>query len=676
MKKHFKLIALVYLTAVMVLLGLEFSQFRKVDRLRDQITQSYHLISGRDEGLRLELEFRRFQNTLAAYALGHDVKTGRSQLDAVTHDDVTLWFDIFWSRIFSIDRYDLELHGETSAETQALLEDLRSTLKRLDPKVRALQPGDIASFKVIRDEMDKYDDEISDVATTIAQRRHERATALQEKLNGALESVDTLLLTSAAGGVLILSLFGGEAYRARREERKTRSREARVRFLAEHDTLTGLGNRSYLNEKMAQFVHEAERTGEGFYFLLLDLDKFKDVNDTFGHPMGDRLLKKAASRLMAIFESSNNVVVRLGGDEFAILMYGDHDEVESTAQAIILSLSSIFNISGQEIRISTSIGISRYPDLSSSMENLLRDADLALYEAKNRGRHTYTIYEPSMSVAVSHRMRLEADLRRAMKKDNGGLEVYYQPQVSLGSGPMDGEIIGVEALVRWFHPDLGQIPTMDFIDIAEGAGLIDELSNWILRQACSDVVAWHQVGFMLHLSVNLSPLQLNNPTLPQELLAHLDNYGFDPNYLTLEITESSDVTDTKAAAKMLNMLAEKGISLAMDDFGTGYSNLGYLNSLPLNTLKIDRSFVMQIGELQTERKLVRGIINLARGMGLKIVAEGVETEDQVAFLREENCDAGQGYLFGRPIHKLGMLALLNEQYARREGTERQMAIEA
>ncbi|WP_316859390.1 EAL domain-containing protein [uncultured Cohaesibacter sp.] len=669
MKIYSKLLAAAYFFSVAMLLLLEFTQFQEVDRLRVQISQSYELISGRDEGVRLELEYRRLRGKLAEYVFrvpqkkmddGQYVLVEQEQ--TVDHQEVMVWFDIFWSRVFGIRQTSSGLPEEHANRFGALVDDMRDVLREIDPLVRDLQPGDWQTFETISAKLASYSEEISDIATTIAQVRVNKAAELQQRLNDALVSMDSLFLTSAAGMVLILTLFGTEAFRARREEGKIKSREARVRFLAEHDSLTGLGNRSYLNQKMAQFIKHSEETGEGFTMLLLDLDKFKDVNDTHGHPIGDRLLKKAAARLTGIFSATHDTIARIGGDEFAVLTRMDLVHTELAANRVIDALSSAFELSGNDIRISTSIGISRYPDLSHTAEELLRDADLALYEAKNRGRQTYYLYEPTLSVAINNRVRLESDLRMAIQQDGLGLEVYYQPQVTYGRSSDRYHITGVEALVRWFHPEQGQIPTIEFIEIAENAGLIGQLSDWIVRQACLDVVSWHNLGYMINLSVNLSPFQLNNPKLPEELNRHLDHIGLDPAYLTLEITESADVRDTKAATELLSQLTDRGISLAMDDFGTGYSNLGYLKSLPLDTLKIDRSFVMQIEEKEEDRKLVRGIINLAQGMGLKVVAEGVETIDQVAFLRAEKCDTFQGYLYGHPMHKLAIMTMLAQSF--------------
>ncbi|WP_319530934.1 bifunctional diguanylate cyclase/phosphodiesterase [uncultured Cohaesibacter sp.] len=665
MRKQFKLLVLTYLSAVGLLLVLEISQFNKTENLRGQIEASYEMTSGRDEGLRLELDYRRFQTALSNYVLSDTDQSARQGSEFVTHEELMNWFDIFWSRIFSVTQIEYDIVELQQPALKSKLNNLRQTMMNIDQLVTNLTPGDFKSYRSIRDALNDHDELISTFASAVTRDRMSKAERLQSNLTGALASMDTLLVSSGIGGALLLTLFGTEAFRARNEEQKTREREARVRFLAQHDPLTGLRNRSYLNEKVAAYIRESDLDGRNFHLLLLDLDKFKDVNDTFGHPMGDRLLKKAAARLTNIFASAEDIVSRLGGDEFAILMRGSREEAEQAAQRIIRELSASFEIAGHDIRISTSVGVSSYPQLSGSVEDLMRDADLALYEAKNQGRQTFAFYEPSMSVAIKYRMLLEGDLRRALASDDGmGLEVYYQPQVSLREGEQDRGIIGVEALVRWFHPKRGQIPTMEFIDIAETAGLIDELSDWIIHQACEDVVLWHQAGFMINLSVNLSPLQLNNPQLPEELLQHLDKCGFDPNYLTLEITESTDVRDTQAAAAMLSRLADKGISLAMDDFGTGYSNLGYLKSLPLHTLKIDRSFVMLLEENEEDRKLVRGIINLAQGMGLKVVAEGVENEQQVTFLCEEKCDVAQGYHFGRPMHKLGILSMLEESRTR------------
>ena len=661
MKFYSKALAIAYLISVVGLLFLELSQFQRVDRLRGQISQSYEMISGRDEGIRLELEYRRFRSITGKYVFGEKLQEVGADPDTaqnVSHDMVVQWFDILWSRVFSINSVGVEVPEAKHDKFNTLLINLRTSLREVDPMVQTLRPGNLIAFRKIEDILAPYEEDITSMAASIAQTRAERASLLQKRLDAALTSMDTLLLSSAAGGVLILTLFGTEAYRARKEESRIKGREARIRFLAEHDALTGLGNRSFLNEKMNRFIDYADAHGEGFNLILFDLDKFKDVNDTFGHPMGDRLLKNAAARLTAIFCGEADIVTRLGGDEFAVLQRADLATSERIVAQVIKALSSAFELSGNDIRISSSVGISRYPDLSHSAEELLRDADLALYEAKKQGRQRYCLYETSMSIAIQNRVCLEADLRHALQCGGDGLEVYYQPQVSTNLKSGVCKVTGVEALVRWFHPDLGQIPTLDFINIAEDAGLIGTLSDWIFREACTDLVNWHQSGFKLRLSINLSPQQLNNKNLATEILQLLERTGADPHYLTLEITESVDVKDTCKAAKMLSQLSARGISLAMDDFGTGYSNLGYLKSLPLDILKIDRAFVKQIEDNEEDRKLVRGIINLARGMGLKVIAEGVETEEQMHFLQAHKCSIFQGYLFGRPMHKLSVLALL------------------
>ncbi|MCT4656875.1 MAG: bifunctional diguanylate cyclase/phosphodiesterase [Cohaesibacter sp.] len=652
MKKQVKWLALFYLAAVTVLMFFEVLHFKEMDKVRVQIGEGYELISGRDEGLRLELEYRRFQSKVADYV---------NEQQETSHDDVLTWFDIFWSRVHSINLEATVSDGMDVTIAKALFKDIRQELEIIDPLVQELKPGDRIALEQINDRLKAFDNRVTQLAIAIAQARVERASTLQGKLDLALEGIDTLLITSTGGGVLILTLFGIEAYRARKAERKIKIREARVRFLAEHDPLTRLGNRSYLNLKMKEFIKEANTKGESFHFLLLDLDKFKDVNDTFGHLTGDQLLKNAARRLSGIFRA-DDIVVRLGGDEFAILMKSDMVNIEKVVNRIISALSSTFVINGLEIHISTSVGISTYPNLSDTGEDLMRDADLALYAAKNAGRNTWAFYEQSMSIEIKHRMGLEADLRSALQSDAGGLEVHYQPQVKFPkSADEEASIIGVEALVRWFHPEHGMIPPIDFINIAENTGIIDELSAWVTRQACEDVVLWHKAGFEISLSVNLSPAQLNNQYLPDEIADVLNETGLAAEHLVLEITESSDVRDTKAAVNMLETLSEQGISLAMDDFGTGYSNLGYLKSLPLDCLKIDRTFVMHIEDNEDDRKLVRGIIHLAQGMGLKVVAEGVETEHQMNFLHSLKCDVGQGYLFGRPVNKLKLLTMLQEQ---------------
>lgn len=653
MKKQIKWLALIYLAAVGSLLFLEVIHFKKMRNVSHQIGESYELISGRDEGLRLEVEYRRFQYKVISYVRGQD---------DISHADVLTWFDIFWSRAYSIASESSIPDGMDKQEARQLFTDMRIALKEVDPLVQNLKRGDEESLAAIHKALEAFDARVTQLAVAIAQTRVDEAASLQEKLELALQGIDTLLISSTGGGILVLSMLGIEAFRARHAERKIKIREARVRFLAEHDSLTRLGNRAYLNIKMKEFMKEAKANDECFHLLLLDLDKFKDVNDTFGHPTGDQLLKNAARRLSGIFRSED-IVVRLGGDEFAILIKADMANIEKAVSRVISALSSSFVINGHEIHISTSIGISTYPDLSDTAEDLMRDADLALYAAKNAGRNTWALYKHSMSVEIKHRMGLEMDLRNALNNEAGGLEVYYQPQVLFNDKNESLSVIGVEALVRWFHPEHGTIPTVEFIDIAESTGIIDDLSAWVTCQACEDAVLWHKAGFDINLSVNLSPHQLNNRYLPDEIFQVLRKTGMPANKLTLEITESAAVHNTKAAVEMLETLNQQGVSLAMDDFGTGYSNLGYLKSLPLDCLKIDRSFVTHLESNEEDRKLVRGIINLARGMGMKVVAEGVETEYQVEFLRGLHCDVGQGYLFGRPMNKLQLIAMLERERA-------------
>ena len=667
MKAIFKFLALSYLLVVVVLMLLEFTQVDKVNDLRAEIGESHQLIATQDEGVRLELDYRRFSDRLNAYVRETKPLTLSGEWNGVNREEMLIWFDIFWSRVFQINEATVGLDGEQYRALLPTIVSLRQTLRDVDPLVQSIMPGELEKLARINAKLVSYSNSISSAAARISQNKQERGAELQHRLELVLVSMDKLLLTSMMGAGLLLALFGAETFRARREERKTKMREARVRFMAEHDSLTGLANRTSLNSKMSHYMSDNDLGRCGFHLLLLDLDKFKYVNDTYGHPMGDRLLKKAASRLLRIFSDPNDIVARLGGDEFAILTKSDMETAKKMAKDVIQALSDDFTFGDLELRISTSIGISNFPRLSSSADDLMRDADLALYSAKNNGRGTFMFYDPMMGVAIQHRMQLEADLRKAIQNEDGGLEVYYQPQVTLadqGAYQADGpqwRVNGVEALVRWFHPERGQISPMEFIAIAEDAGMIDALSDWIIREALADAVQWHLAGHKINLSVNLSPLQLNNPKLPEELLGHLDQCGFDPTYLTLEITESVDVEDTKAAAKMLSRLADEGISLAMDDFGTGYSNLGYLSSLPLHTLKIDRSFISGLDKSGEHRKLVLGIIQLAHGMGLKVVAEGIETEEQLVYLKSLNCAVGQGYLFGRPMNKLKILSTLNQQ---------------
>ena len=420
------------------------------------------------------------------------------------------------------------------------------------------------------------------------------------------------------------------------------------RHAAFHDALTNLPNRALLAENL-KFVIERARQHEDYQFavLFLDLDRFKNVNDSLGHSIGDQLLITMARRLESCIRDVD-MVARLGGDEFAILLDGIPTQAEATnmAQRIQEKLLSPFNISGHEVFTSTSIGIALSSTGYDHPENMLRDADTAMYRAKAQGKACYEVFDKGMHTHAVYLLQMENDLRRAIDREE--LRVYYQPIVALENG----QLAGFEALIRWQHPERGFINPADFIPLAEDTGLIVPLGLWILKKACQQLCQWQwqsPANRSLFMSVNLSGKQVAVPSLVSDIKEILDETHIDAKHLKLEITESAVMENAEMAARLLKRLKALGVQLSIDDFGTGYSSLSYLHRFPVNTLKIDRSFVGRIGEAAENIEIVRTVISLAENMGMEVVAEGVETLSQLTQLRKLKCEFGQGYLFSRPV---------------------------
>jgi diguanylate cyclase (GGDEF)-like protein len=414
----------------------------------------------------------------------------------------------------------------------------------------------------------------------------------------------------------------------------------RAQYLALHDPLTDLPNRELLNERIEQAIAGVSRRGDMAALLLLDLDRFKDINDTLGHPAGDQLLKDVAARLSACVREVDTVA-RIGGDEFAIVQVGIKDAGE--AQQLSRRLLELFQIplevDGHECLVTVSIGIALIPIDASIPAKLLQHADIALYRAKEEGRNASRFFEPEMDARLQRRKAFERDLRLALTRDE--LELYYQPKFSL----LNDELAGVEALVRWRHPERGLVLPGEFVGIAEETGLILQLGEWVLRTAARQAAAWPE----LQVSVNLSPVQFRQTDLVQVVQNALSESGLAPHRLELEVTESVLIQHPDAAAKLLGDLKSLGVRVAMDDFGTGYSSLSYLQRFHFDKIKVDRSFISAIGTEPTAAAIIRAVINLASSLGMLTCAEGVETNEQLMALRCEGCSEVQGYLLGRPM---------------------------
>ena len=416
-----------------------------------------------------------------------------------------------------------------------------------------------------------------------------------------------------------------------------RKAEARIAYMAHHDGLTNLPNRELYQERLRQALQQSEAAEKRVAVLCVDLDLFKNVNDSFGHPMGDRLLRLVADRLRSQVRG-NNLVARLGGDEFAIILASDvsPNEASDFSARLIKILSACYDIDGIEVVIGASIGIALSPGDGDTSEELMRNADMALYRAKSDGGGVHRFFEREMDRQAQKRRDLELDLRRAFA--NGEFELHYQPLVDIAAD----RISGFESLLRWRHPDKGMISPVDFIPVAEDIGLIVALGEWVLREACTEAVKWPAD---VKVAVNLSPVQFRSRNLVQVVVSALAHSGLSPTRLELEITESLFLAETEANLAILHQLRELGVSISMDDFGTGYSSLSYLRSFPFDKIKIDRSFVKDLAERSDCVAIVRAISGLGRSLNITTTAEGVETIDQLDWLRAEGCNEVQGFLF-------------------------------
>ena len=438
-------------------------------------------------------------------------------------------------------------------------------------------------------------------------------------------------------------------------QRKTLEEQLEYQVL--HDPLTGLPNRVLLEDRLQQATRRAwrEERGRGAAVLFLDLDNFKVVNDSLGHEVGDQLLVAVAGRLRACLRPGDTLA-RLGGDEFVLLLESvDTLEAMQVAERIREALRTPFTLDEREMFVTASVGVSfSGNDAPKLPKDLLREADLAMYRAKRSGRAGYAIFEEEMNTEAQGRLDLEQGLRGALERKE--FRVFYQPKVSLKSG----EIAGFEALVRWEHPQRGIVSPEEFVLVAEEAGLIVPIGEWVLGEACEQAKGWRELypSLQATVCVNLSARQFRDPDLPRKVVRILRKTGLEPERLNLEITESAAMGDAPATVATLKRLKNVGVRVAIDDFGTGYSSLSYLERFLVDDVKIDRAFIGKLGEDSGASVLVSGIVDLAHALGLKVIAEGVETEVQLGRLRETGCDLAQGYLFSKPLTREEASALL------------------
>jgi diguanylate cyclase (GGDEF)-like protein/PAS domain S-box-containing protein len=414
---------------------------------------------------------------------------------------------------------------------------------------------------------------------------------------------------------------------------------------AQHDFLTGLPNRLLLNDRLGQAIAFARRHTKKVAVLFLDLDGFKHINDSLGHPIGDKLLQSIAKRLVDCVRGSDTVS-RQGGDEFVVLLseVEQSEDAAITAVRMLRAVAEAHSIGQHDLHVTTSIGVSVYPDDGQDAETLIKNADTAMYQAKENGRQGYQFFKPAMNVRAVERQSIEESLRRAVERREFAL--LYQPKINLRTG----EITGAEALIRWTHPTRGPVPPAQFIPVAEECGLILPIGNWVLREACRQARAWTDAGLPLGtMGVNISAMEFRDEHFLEGVFAILKDTELDPGSLELELTESVLMKRAASTESILKALRARGVRVAVDDFGTGYSSLSYLRKFPIDALKIDQSFVRQITSAPDETTIVTAIISMGRSLKLRVIAEGVETQEELAFLQAHQCDEAQGYYLSRPV---------------------------
>jgi diguanylate cyclase (GGDEF)-like protein/PAS domain S-box-containing protein len=466
-------------------------------------------------------------------------------------------------------------------------------------------------------------------------RRKDGSTFPIELMLSPLDSPSGILVTAAIRDISV----------RRRAESLANMTALQIAHSAEHDFLTGLPNRLLLSDRVALAITLAARHGNKVAVLFLDLDGFKHINDSLGHPAGDKLLQSTAARLVDCVGAANTVS-RQGGDEFIVLLpdIEKWEDAAIAAQALLQALTQAHEVDGHDLHITASIGISVYPDDGLDAETLIKNADTAMYQAKEGGHQSYQFFTPAMYARAVERQSIEESLRRAVERNE--LALHYQPKVCLKTG----KVTGAEALLRWTHPTRGSVSPAEFIPVAEDCGLILPIGRWVLREACVQAKAWMDADLPLGtIAVNVSAVEFRSENFLGDVFASLNATGLDPHTLELELTESALMKRAGAAESILMALRAQGVRVSIDDFGTGYSSLSYLKKFPVDALKIDQSFIRQITADPAETAIVSAVIAMARNLNLRVIAEGVETAEELAFLRAEDCDEVQGYFFSRPV---------------------------
>ena len=450
-------------------------------------------------------------------------------------------------------------------------------------------------------------------------------------------------------------------YGVARDVTERKIAEDTINFQAYHDLLTKLPNRALLNDRLSLAINQAKREEEKLAVMFLDLDRFKNINDSLGHMIGDELLQQVSMRLKECIRAADTLA-RFGGDEFTLMLpklHNGQEDARKLAEKITRTLKQPFNIDGHELYVSASIGIALYPQDGTDIDSLIKHADVAMYHVKGQGKNGYQFYSNEMNVPYIERLSMDTGIHKAL--DNNEFNLVYQPQVNLRTG----EIVGVEALLRWDHPEHGPISPSEFIPFAEESGLIIDIGAWVLKTACAELSKWRSAGLPeIRMSINISARQLMEENIVEDIKNIMKDYNVPGHCLELEITEHAIMNDMDSMIRKLKELSDHDITIAIDDFGTGYSSLSYLHKLPIQTLKIDRTFLKESGNNKGDNTIINTLVAMAKGLGLNVIAEGVESQAQLEYLREIECCEAQGFLFGKPLPpEVISQLLIQEPYA-------------
>lgn len=585
-------------------------------------------------------EYMRLEARLSAMGLG---------VKGSDHDEVRLRLEIMMSQIALLQQGDLGKFIGKDPHRKAIVNSLIDLLGRLD---KQLDNMTTAQLKLMLQEMSTLDGPLTSLASTSLAQDFNLVNLTHDKIQNLYyiySAISILLIVLCITLGLLMLKQNNTLRRAhvrmkllatdlQASKEKLQVQNRRLQYDAYHDSLTGMPNRLSFWQRLQEVVNQVRPYNGSAVVMLFDLDNFKDVNDTQGHDAGDKLLQDLASRL-SFFRKTSETLYRLGGDEFALVSHDLTEEMAlERAKVIREKISQPYQIYDSLIQIGACIGIV-ISDGESRTDYLYKCADLALYEAKKEGSGNVQVFRPGLLQRQQENKSFEDDLMQALNK--GEFRVYYQPIADT----MNGEIYGYEALVRWFHPLRGSVPPTEFIPVAEKIGLINQLGEWVLRTACEAAASWSSP---LKVSVNVSPVQLMNNSLTDTVVTILRTTGLDPYRLDLEITESDVFNENTRSLEILSQLRELGVQISIDDFGTGYSSLSRLSYFPFDKIKIDRSFVINIPDQKDDLDIVRLIISMGKSLHMRIVAEGVETEEQLESLRKLGCDLVQGYLIGKP----------------------------